>query len=43
MRAGGGETYRAKVVPEKQMLQRWAGRLTLEDIEALLGEGSTQA
>jgi len=39
----GGETYRAKVVCEKQMLQRWAERLSVEDIEALLANSSSQA
>ena len=36
----GGKTYRAKVVSEKQVLQRWAERLSIEDIEAMLGERS---
>jgi hypothetical protein len=39
----GGESYRAKVVSEKQVLHRWAERLSVEDIEALLITGSQQA
>ncbi len=36
----GGQTYRAEVVSEKHLLQRWANRLTVEDIEALLASSN---
>ena len=39
----GGETYRAKIVSEKQVLHRWAERLSVADIETLLANSPNQA